>query len=93
MNRKGRLQLVWLNKGRRTEPEFEVTFISYQTIEGPVKSRKFNGEESLRAFLNEEVHADARQIDSALQDLQDTGSGGLETISLSDEQLRNLKLL
>ncbi len=93
MNRKGRLQFVWLNKGRATEPQFEVSFISYQSAGGPAPSRKFTGEESLLAFLIDEVRADSGAVAAALDELIQSGSGGLEAITLSDEELAKLKLV
>jgi hypothetical protein len=89
----GSVYVEWLNKTQPSEPEFAVSFIPYETIDGATDSLKFLGEETLRTFLALSLSLETSQVQHALSDLRETGSAEIEFLTVSDDDLRRLKLV
>jgi hypothetical protein len=93
MGTEGSLQLVWLNKGEAREPEFSVSFVRYGADGCVTDSLKFLGEESLWAFLALSILIGSHQVQDALSDLHSKGSAEIDSLNISDEELRRFKLV
>jgi hypothetical protein len=94
MNNEGSLYVVRLNKGEPHEPEFAVRFAPNDGAAGKLTApRKFLGEESLWAFLAFSLSLGSKQVEAALSDLHETGSAEIESLDISDDDLRRFKLV
>jgi hypothetical protein len=93
MDNEGSLYLVWLNKGEAHEPEFAVRFVTNDAVCNVIDPRIFHGEESLRSFLANSLSLDNERVEAALSDLHETESAEIESLSISNDDLRRLKLV
>ncbi len=93
MDTKGSLHLNWVNKGQPSEPEFAVKFVRYGAVGDVTGSRKFLGEEALWAFLALSLSIGSTHVQDALSDLHDKGSTKIDSLDISDDDLRRFELV
>jgi len=94
MNNEGSLRVVWLNRGESREPEFSVRFVPGDAV-GDVTDhpRKLQGEESLWSFLALSLAVGSQHVEAALRDLHEKGSAQIDSLNISDDDLRRFELV
>lgn len=94
MGNEGSLHVVWSNKGEAREPEFTVRFVPHNAV-GDVTdhSSRFQGEESLWSLLALSLALESEHVEAALRDLHEKGSAEIDSLNISDRDLRRFKLL
>ncbi len=93
MDNEGSLYLVWLNKDESREPEFAARFVSNDAVSNVIAPRVFHGEESLRSFLADSLSLENEIVEAVFSDLHETESAEIESLSISDDDLRRFKLV
>jgi hypothetical protein len=94
MGNPGSLYVVWLNQGESREPEFAVRFVPRDGAAGSVaEPLTFLGEESLWAFLALSLSLGSDHVQDALSELHDKGSAEIDSLDISDDDLRRFKLI
>jgi hypothetical protein len=89
----GSIYLERLNRAQASDPEFALSFISYEKVEREMEPLKFLEEESLGKFLVYSLALESNLVATAFMALHETGSAEIESLTVSDNVLRRFGLI